>query len=285
VRKVGVIGLGNIGLEIASKLMTAGFNVTGHSRSPKNELVKQGLTWADSVDTLCQAADVIIHCLPSASVLESVVTKELPSVKPGQIVIDISSYDLQDKENAAKRLAASGVVMLDCEVSGLPSMLANGTATIFQSGDRAAVNSLEEVFAAISQKCFYLGEFGTATTMKLFANAMVAVHNLMGAEILNLAAQSGVDPTAVFDILKNSAGGSTTFTNKAPIMLSREFTDGAGPFRNMFHYMSRVKALADESGASTPLIDTTLQYFQQAEVEGRGDQDIAAIIELLENEK
>lgn len=284
-KKVGVIGLGNIGFEVASKLIAAGFTVIGYSPSPKDELVQQGLAWADSVETLCEATDTIIHCLPSASVLESVVTKELTSVKPGQIVVDISSYDLQDKENAAQRLAVSGVVMLDCEVSGLPSMLSNGTATIFQSGDKAAVDSLEEIFTAISHKCFYLGEFGTATTMKLFANAMVAVHNLMGAEILNLAARSDVDPEAVFDILKNSAGGSTTFSNKAPIMLSREFADGAGPFRNMFHYMSRVKALADESGAATPLIDTTLKYFQQAEVEGRGDQDIAAIIELLESEK
>jgi putative dehydrogenase len=284
-KKAGVIGLGNIGAGIASNLIGAGFGVVGHSRTPKEAFIKSGGVWANSVSELCRSADVIIHCLPSADALESVVDEELKSVRKGQVVIDISSYALHEKQNAADRLTEVGAVMLDCEVSGLPKMVADRTAVIFQSGDKAVVDSVEEVFAAITERCYYLGVFGTATRMKLFANAMVAVHNLMGAEILNLAQKSGVDPSVVTEVLKNSAGGSVTFSNKAPIMLSREFTDGAGPFRNMFHYLPRVKELAGESGAATPLIDTALKYYQQAESEGREDQDIAAIIEIIESEK
>ena len=67
-------------------------------------------------------------------------------------------------------------------------------------------------------------------------------------------------------------------------MITREFESGAGPFRHMFNYLRRVSGLAKDVGASTPLLDTIHQYYEKAEAEGRADQDIAAIIEMLEEE-
>ena len=270
-------------MKLASNLIRSGFEVVGHSRTKKEEFLQEGGIWADSVQSLARSADVIIHSLPSVEVLAATVDRELEVVRRGQIVIDLSSYPVKDKMAQASRLARREVVMLDCEISGLPNMVADRTAVIFQSGDKAAVDSAEDVFAAMADRIFYLGEFGVATKMKLLANAMVFVHNMMGAEILNLAGRAGVDPKLAFEILKNSAGGSSTFSNKAPIMLSRDFDDGAGPFRHMFHFLKRVSDLAEESGAATPLIATAQVFCRQAEAEGRHDQDIAAMIELLEN--
>ena len=284
-KKIGVIGLGNIGARMAGNLIQAGFEVSGFDVVRNASFIEQGGSWSESVGVLCESADVIIHSLPSESALNSTVDHEMSSVRDGQIVIDLSSYPLPVKKNAASRLAEVGVVMLDCEISGLPKMVTDRTAVIFQSGNKAVVDSVENVFAGFAEKYFYLGEFGNATKIKLLANAMVFVHKLMAAEILNLAGKADLDPELVFNVLKNSAAGSTTFTNKAPIMLSREFTDGAGPFRHMFHYLPAASELAGESGAVTPLIKTALEYCLRAESEGRHDEDIAAMIELIESEE
>ncbi|MDG2071252.1 MAG: NAD(P)-dependent oxidoreductase [Pseudomonadales bacterium] len=281
-KKIGVVGLGNIGAKAATNLLAAGFDVIGFDIVPNADFVAKGGNFVASVEELAKSVDVVIHSLPAVSILVKTVDELIKVSKPGQVVIDISSYPLADKKAQAERLAEQGIAMLDCEISGLPFMLSARTAVIFQSGDLTLVESLKDVFQGLTEKCFYLGEFGAATKMKLLANAMVFVHNMMGAEILNLAKDAALDPEMVFDVLKQSASGSTTFSNKAPLMLSRQFESGAGPFRHMFHYMSRVSDLAAQTSTATPLINTALAYAQRAEQENRHDQDIAAMIEMME---
>jgi len=278
----GVIGLGNIGSKIAGNLLDSGFDVTGYDIVENDALRNAGVRFADSVSDLASKVDVVLLSLPSVEALNATVSQILSTENASQTVIDISSYPLADKKQAADRLSGKGITMLDCEISGLPVMVKNRSAVIFNSGDRERIDAVEDIFDGIAQRHIYLGEFGTATKMKLLANSMVFIHNMLGAEVLNLAAKSGLDPELVFNTLKNSAAGSTTFTNKAPVMLKGEFENGAGPFRHMYHYMSRVNEMSKASGAATPLISVALEYCQQAEREGRDDQDIAAMIEILE---
>lgn len=281
-KSIGIIGLGNIGSKVAENLLAAGFDVVGYDLTKNGSFVDKGGRAASSVQELAREVDVLVHSLPGTAVLVSTVDKLLEVAQEGQIVIELSSYPLLDKQEQAERLAAKGVIMLDCEISGLPSMVVDRTAVIFQSGNKAAVDLVEDVFSAMTDKYIYLGEFGTATKMKLLANAMVCVHNMMGAEILNLAVCAGMNAELVFNTLKYSAAGSTTFTNKAPLMLGRDFDLGEGPFAHMFHYLARVGEFADQCGATTPLISEATKYYKQAEVEGRHKQDIAALIEILE---
>jgi 3-hydroxyisobutyrate dehydrogenase-like beta-hydroxyacid dehydrogenase len=227
---------------------------------------------------------VIVQSLPTVQALEKTVDGLIEFGRSGQIIIEISSYPLKDKKLQASRLAEHGITMLDCEISGLPFMVADRTATIFQSGDQAILESAQEVFEAMTNKQVNLGEFGAATKMKLLANMMVAIRNSVAGEVLNLARKAGIDPNEAIGALSKSAAGSVTFSNKAPVMLSGKFESGAGPFRHMFSYLRRISALAKEVGASTPLLDTVHRYYETAEAEGRADQDIAAIIEMLEAE-
>jgi 3-hydroxyisobutyrate dehydrogenase-like beta-hydroxyacid dehydrogenase len=279
---VGFIGLGNIGTPMSQNLLRAGFDVIGFDLVRNPAFVEAGGRFAESVQDVGRQADVIVQSLPTAAALESVITGLLEVAREGQTVIDISGYSLEAKQQAAERLAQQGVAMLDCEISGLPFMVANRTAVIFQAGDEQCVNELKEVFDGMADTCFYLGKFGSATKMKLLANMMVAIHNSVGGEVLNLAARIGVDPDTAVKVLGSSAGGSVTFSNKAPVMISRDFEGGPGPFRHMAHYLDRAAEMARQAGAATPLLDKTREYYQIADEEDRGDQDIAAVIELLE---
>jgi 3-hydroxyisobutyrate dehydrogenase-like beta-hydroxyacid dehydrogenase len=281
-KKVGVIGLGNIGSKVAENLLSAQFEVYGYSPNRKDDFINNGGKWTESVGDLASRVEVIIHCLPSTQILERTVDQILASEETDLAVIDISSYELADKMAQAERLAAKGIVMLDCELSGLPFMVTKKTAVIFQSGNKFVIDSMADIFEAITEKHFYLGEFGTATKMKQLANVMVCVHNLIGAEILNLAEKSGMDKGTVFEVLSQSAASSNTFVNKGPLMISREFDTGPGPFSHMFKYLTRILGLAEDVGAETPLIACTQKIYNIAEREGRHDQDIAAILSVVE---
>lgn len=281
-KTIGFVGLGNIGSPMSQNLLQAGFDVVGFDLVENSAFVKAGGRFADTVQDVGRQAEIIIQSLPTVAALESTVVGLLEVARDGQVVIDISGYPLQVKQQAADTLARHGVVMLDCEISGLPFMVANRTAVIFQAGNKECIDSHREVFDGMAGECFYLGEFGSATKMKLLANMLVAIHNSVAGEVLNLAARIGVDPETAVKVLGSSAGGSVTFTNKAPIMLARDFESGSGPFRHMVHYLDRAVEMARQSGAATPLLDKTLEFYQLAEEQGRGTQDIAAVIELLE---
>tara|TARA_B110000014_G_scaffold42574_1_gene28132 strand:+ start:2422 stop:3306 length:885 start_codon:yes stop_codon:yes gene_type:complete len=281
---IGSIGLGNIGEPMAINLIQSGYSVIGFDVIEKPKFVSAGGLQAKTIEELSKQTDLIVQSLPTVQALETTVDELIEFGRSGQIIIELSSYPLKNKKLQASRLAEHGITMLDCEISGLPFMVKDRSATIFQSGDQATIESTQVVFEAMTNKRINLGKFGAATKMKLLANMMVAIHNSVAGEVLNLAQKADIDLDEAIEALSKSAAGSVTFSNKAPIMITREFESGAGPFRHMFNYLRRVSGLAKDVGASTPLLDTIHQYYEKAEAEGRADQDIAAIIEMLEEE-
>jgi 3-hydroxyisobutyrate dehydrogenase-like beta-hydroxyacid dehydrogenase len=125
---IGFIGLGNIGTPMSQNLLRAGFDVIGFDLVGNPAFVEAGGRFAESVQDVGRQADVIVQSLPTAAALESTITGLLEVAREGQVVIDISGYALEAKQQAAERLAQQGVAMLDCEISGLPFMVANRTA-------------------------------------------------------------------------------------------------------------------------------------------------------------
>jgi 3-hydroxyisobutyrate dehydrogenase-like beta-hydroxyacid dehydrogenase len=282
---IGFVGLGNIGLPLSCNLLAAGFRVLGFSRRNHAAFTSAGGELVAHVADLA-ALPVIVLCLPNAQALRETVDGLLSQcssgIHPGQLVINLSSQALADKQAQAKRLAQKGCTLLDCEISGLPFQAAEKKAVIFQSGDAAAIQRLEPVFRAMADQCFYLGDFGAATNMKLIANTMVCVHNLMTAEAINLGARVGLSAELMLKVLGPSAASSTTFMNKAPLMQARNFEAGKGPFRHMFGHLERAAALGLAASASTPLLDAAHRIYTQAQAQGMHDLDIAAVIQIIE---
>ena len=279
---VGFVGLGNMGQPLSRNLLAAGFRVLGYDPKPSIAFQEAGGQMVASVAELGDASAIVLS-LPSVNALRGAVDAFLPNCRPGQLVIDLSSYALADKRAQAERLAERGVTMLDCEISGLPAMALIRKAVIFKSGNAEAALRADPIFNAMAEEHFFLGEFGSATRLKLIANTMVCVHNLMAAEALNLGTRAGLAPEAIVKVLGPSAAGSATFRMKTPLMLRRQFENGSGPFRHMFGYLARAKELAENAGAATPLLDVARAVYARAEAENRHDQDIAAILEVVEH--
>lgn len=280
--RIGFIGLGNVGNAAAPNLISSGFEVHGYDINPCPEFTAAGGIIMSDVTEIAKC-DVILQSLPHAQAINAVLSKLQPLMSDRHTFIDLSSYALEEKKNNARWLADRGVKMLDCEISGLPFQILKKDAVIFKSGDRECVEAHTSVFDALADKHFYLGDFGTATNMKLIANTMVCVHNTMAAEALSLGEAAGIDPQLMIDVLGPSAAGSATFSNKAPLMLKGGFENGIGPFRHMFGYLQRTRDLALSVGRENaiPLLEASKAIFDVAETQGRHDQDIAAVIEVL----
>lgn len=279
---VGFVGLGNMGQPLSRNLLAAGYSVLGYDLKPNEAFAAAGGTQVATLAALAPARTVLLS-LPNAGVVRAAVDALLMQDGRDRLVIDLSSTALADKRAQADRLAAHGATMLDCEVSGLPAMAEQRRAVIFTAGDAAAVRRAGPLFDAMAEEHFLVGDFGAATRLKLIANTMVCVHNLMAAEALNLGARAGLSPELMVKVLGPSAAGSTTFRNKAPLMLARQFAKGKGPFRHMFGYLARAAELAAQHGADTPLLDATRAVYAQAEQQGRHDEDIAAMLEIIES--
>jgi 3-hydroxyisobutyrate dehydrogenase len=137
---------------------------------------------------------------------------------------------------------------------------------------------------AITAHHFHLGEIGSAVAMKLIANTLVAVHTLAAAEAMNLGARAGFNPHRVAEVIRQGAGSSTMFAIRAPMMAARSFSPAPGPFNTLHKYLLMGADMARDLGCATPLFSAAAPYFERALEGGMGEEDIAAVIKLLEAE-
>jgi 3-hydroxyisobutyrate dehydrogenase-like beta-hydroxyacid dehydrogenase len=283
---IGFIGVGKIGLPICDNLIKSGYRVVGFRRSSLADFEKLGGVPAKSSAEVGAAADVVFTCLPSDEALQEVVQGPhglLDTARPGQIVVELGSHPVPVKQKYVPVLATKGVSFIDGEVSGTPGMVAARKGVIFLGGDREAVRRLEPIVAGFADSCSYFGPFGTATKAKLINNLLVGLHIAGTAQAMAIAAKTGVDMDLLVKSIASGSGGSTQFGIRAPWMVARKFTPQQGSAPGLAHYLDMVKDFADAEGVATPLLDCLIDIYRRA-LPGIGERDVAAIIELFEND-
>ena len=283
--RVGLIGIGLIGLSVARNLIDRGFDVIGYRRTNIEQFLALGGCAARNCSEVIEQADIVLELLPSVEAFESVFEgpdSVVDLIRPGQIVASLSTYPIEVKQRQAERMRQRGAVLLDCEISGTPVMVSRRQAVVFLSGDEDAARRCEPVIRGFADKSFYLGAFGRASKMKLVANHLVALNNLAAAEAMLLGARSGLDPKLIVEVIGASAGGSTMFSVRAPMMAERRFSPAPGPLNTLEKYIDLVEAQARITGTATPLMDTAIACYREALVGGRGEEDIAVMYEVLE---
>jgi 3-hydroxyisobutyrate dehydrogenase-like beta-hydroxyacid dehydrogenase len=283
--RVGLIGIGLIGLAVARNLMDAGYDVIGYRRTNMEPFLVLGGHPARNCGEVIEQADIVLDLLPSVEAFESVFEGPddlVGQFRPGQIVVSLSTYPIAVKQRQADRLRKRGAVLLDCEISGSPMIVSRREGVVFISGDEEAARRCEPVIKGFADKSFYLGKFGCASKMKLVANHLLALNNLAAAEAMLLGVRSGLDPKLIVDVIGPSAGGSTMFTIRAPMMAERRFVPAPGPLNTLEKYIDMVEAQARLTGTATPLMDAAAACYREALVAARGEEDIAVMYEVLE---
>jgi L-threonate 2-dehydrogenase len=282
--RVGLIGLGKMGLPIAANLVERGFEVAGYRRHPSPELAAAGGIPVATAAAAAAHADVLISILPGPADVEEVVCGPhgtLAGMRPGTVHIEMSTIDVERKRQIAEAVRQRGGDLLDCPISGSPGMVAPRLATTFASGDRASVDQVAAVLDAISGPWVYTGPFGTGARLKYIANLLLAAHTVAAAEAMVLARCAGLDLELVQRTLDGSIGASAIWRQRGPVMRERAWSPAPGPVDTLHPILEQIEDYAARVGVPTPVFTSAKTIFDIAIDDGWGDLDIACVHDQL----
>jgi L-threonate 2-dehydrogenase len=282
--KVGVIGLGIMGGAIARNLTAAGWQVVGYDIDAKrtDELSGRGVTFAANVAEVVKSAPIVLVSLPSPDALQKVIAEIAAAGVAKRIVAELSTFTIEDKLTAEKVLRRAGHVLLDCPLSGTGAQARTRDLVVYASGDSKSIAALEPVFADFAREWRDLGAFGNGMRMKLVANLLVAIHNVATAEAFVLGMKAGLDPKAIFDLVKSGAGNSRVFELRGPMMVDADYDDATMKISVWQKDMSIIREFARSLQAPTPVFDATVPIYDGAMAQGLGSRDTAAVCAVLE---
>jgi putative dehydrogenase len=282
-KTVGIVGLGIMGGAIARNLIERGWKVVGFDTDAgkRTELAQAGVTIAGGVDQVARDAAIIMTSLPTPAAVADVAQQIANSGQPPRIVLELSTLAIADKLRFESILKKAGHIALDCPLSGTGAQAKNRDLIVYASGDSNAIIRCAPLFADFAKQSADLGAFGNGSRMKFVANHLVAINNVATAEAMILAQRAGLDPQMVVDMVGPGAGGSRMFQMRAPMMVEGIYEPATMKVSTWKKDMAIIAEFAEDIGCATPLFTLTQPVYTEAMAMGLGDQDTAAVFEVL----
>jgi 3-hydroxyisobutyrate dehydrogenase len=231
---IGFVGVGNMGWPMAANLVKAGHtvNVNDSRREVAHNFVQQiGGVAPDSLRELAAKSDVVITMLPTSAivgrVLAEVEDSVLAGLKPGSLVIDMTSGDPSATQRLAEKVAALGGAMIDAPVSGGVPRARTGELAIMVGGTEENIARAMPVLKAMGTSITRCGDIGAGQAMKALNNLVSAGGFLIGIEALLIGQRFGLAPDLMVDVLNASTGMTNSSQKKfKQYVLSRKFDSG-----------------------------------------------------------
>jgi 3-hydroxyisobutyrate dehydrogenase-like beta-hydroxyacid dehydrogenase len=282
--RVGVVGLGIMGGAFAENLLAAGWRVHGYDVDPRRcrAMARAGVEIAADAGTLATEVPTIITSLPKPSALAATAAAVVDAGVRRRMIVEASTFAIDDKLAAERALRKAGHVMLDCPVSGTGAQAKVRDLVIYASGERQAIRKLRPLFSAFSRAVHDLGAFGNGSRMKYVANLLVAINNVAAAEAIVLGLKAGLDAKTVFDMVVSGAGNSRVFELRGPMMVRDRYDDATMTMSLWQKDMSVIGEFARRLGCPTPMFDATVPVYARALESGHAEHDTAAVCAVLE---
>lgn len=281
---VGIIGLGIMGGAFAKNLAQAGWRVIGYdiSAARRREAARAGVEIARNATALAAEAPTILTSLPKPQALMDSVRKIAAAKLPRKLLVEMSTFAISDKENAARALAKAGHIMLDAPVSGTGSQAVNRDLVFYASGDSRHIKRLRPMFQAFGRQVYDVGAFGNGSKIKYVANLLVAINNVASAEAMVLGMKAGLPPRLIYELVKAGAGNSRVFELRAPMMVKGRYKDVTMKIGVWDKDMRVIGDYARKIRVPTPMFDATKPVYIKAMKSGFGAQDTAVVCAVLE---
>lgn len=283
---VGFVGLGTMGARMAANIARAGFRLVVHTRTAAKAaaVLESGASWAATAAEAARGARALCLCLPDTTDVEAVLFGAggaASALARGSIVIDFSTIAPEAAARFAARLAAQGVAMLDCPVSGGPKGAAAATLTCMVGGDRAAFEAAAALFAAVARTVTHLGPAGAGQICKAANQLIISAAMQAAAEALALGAKAGLDVEAMRRALLGGSARSAVLENHAARMLEEAFSPPVFRAGLMRKDMRIALAAAEAHGVFAPVTALAAQMLEAVVNQGRGDQDCTVLGQLV----
>jgi 3-hydroxyisobutyrate dehydrogenase len=228
---VGFVGLGNLGRQLAARVLAAGFPLAVHDRDPEAAagLAAAGATVADSSRAVAEASDCVITCLPSpAAVSEAVAGPDgiIEGLRPGGTWIEMSTNDPHELERLAALAAERGIATLECPVTGGVHKAAAGEITVIAGGDEAVFAAHRDVLDAMGGRVIHVGPLGKASVIKVITNMLAFIHLVAAGEALMLAKRGGIPLETAYEVIRASSGNSFVHETESQVILNGSYDIG-----------------------------------------------------------
>ncbi len=223
-KKIGFIGLGNMGAKMAKHLLKANYQVIGYDINEKfiDQLVPKGLQKASDLDDISKNIDVIITMLPNGAIVEEVFDSIAHNLKPGTMFTDCSTIDVDKARELHNKCNSRQLLCLDAPVSGGVGGAEDGTLTFMVGGKANAYNIMLPLFEVMGKKSLLCGSSGSGQATKACNNMLLATTMIGVGEAFNLGSNLGLNPEKLFEILSTSTGSCWAINNYCPVV-------GVGP--------------------------------------------------------
>ncbi len=283
---VAVIGLGSMGLGIATTIVRAGLPVIGYDPSDTalTRFTEAGGQVAGSPAKAAQDAGAVAIVVVNALQTEAVLFGAdgvVPTMRPGGVVLSSATMAPADARRLAERCNAAGILYLDAPISGGSAKSARGELTVMASGHPDAFDRAKPVLDAIATKVYRLGdEAGIGASFKMVNQLLAGVHIAAACEAITFAKRLGLDIDTVFEVITASAGNSWMFENRIPHVLAGDYR----PASAVDIFAKDLGIVANMGLAEkfpTPLAASALQLFLMTSAAGMGRDDDASVARLI----
>jgi len=280
--RAGVIGLGAMGLGMATSLVRAGFEVAGYdiASAAVDRLMAAGGQGAASPAQAATGADIIVSVVVNAAQTEAALFGPegcAAAMPEGAVFVSCATMAPDAARALASRLESTGRHYLDAPISGGAKRAAEGALTILTSGRPAAYEKARPALAAMAQTVHELGsEPGIAAAFKMVNQLLAGVHIAAACEAITFAARQGLDIGKVYEVITQAAGNSWMFENRIPHVLDGDYTPLSAV--NIFTKdLGIVMDMGRTANFPVPMAATALQLFTMTSASGMGRDDDASV--------
>jgi len=284
--RVGVIGLGSMGMGAALSALRAGLVVTGCDprAAARDEFIAAGGAAVAKASDLPDGLEALVVLVVNAAQTEEVLfgpQGAAAHLAQGSVFVMCSTVDPNWSVALEARLEALGLHYVDAPISGGAAKAASGQMTMMTAGNPAAYAMAEPLLNAMAAKVYKLGDSaGAGSKVKIINQLLAGVHIAAAAEAMALGLREGVDPAALYEVITHSAGNSWMFENRMAHVLAGDYT----PLSAVDIFVKDLGLVLDMARASKfplPLSSTAHQMFMQASTAGFAKEDDSAVIKIF----
>ena len=285
--RIGFIGLGSMGANMARCLQKAGLGLVVHDldREKADELIDRGAIWANSVAACSKQCDLLITSLPKPEQVRQVmsgVNGALQALPEGAIWVDMTTNDAELVKSLAELALERGIKVIDAPVTGAVDGARTASLTIFAGGDAETLAKVQAVLESMGS-VIPCGPLGTGNAVKLVTNYLWFAHAAVIGEGLLIGKQAGVSLDVLWDAIKRSVGDSFVARHDAPSIFAGHY-DPSFSLELCVKDIGLWENLATQGGVPTPVGSKVAERFRLAsETYGKGAAELH-VAKLLEDE-
>ena len=283
--KIGIVGTGMLGEAVGLHLLDVGYEITVFNRSKKKtkNLENKGALVLDSPKNVAEKSELVIVVVKDASAVKDVIFGDsgiLAGKHEGMCIADMSTINPNSTGEISKQVTENNIDYMEIPVMGGPNVAINGKLVIMASGKKEVFEKFKTIFESIADQSIYLGDTGTAHSIKLAMNLQIAMLALSLSEGITLTKKAGFDPEIFLKVLNSTYFKTGMSEGKAHKMIN----DSVKPtftLANLKKDLDTINDAAESFDAELPMAKIARKIYADATDAGFGDIDYTGIISYI----